>query len=167
MTITIIGGCPGTGKTTLSKLLAGRSEKGLHLETDLFFNFIANKLDPSAPDAHTQNETVLKAWCAAARAYSDGEYDVFVDGVIGPWWFDQLNTDLGEYRYVMLKSDLQTCLERVASRDGQASATAEVVQRIHQQFVQSEVAFSGIVIETSGVSLDQLAERFDTFIFNN
>ena len=158
MTITIIGGCPGTGKTTLASRLAKNNRRGVHVETDRFFDFIANKIDPSKPGAHQQNEVVLTAWCAATLAYQAAGYEVFIDGVIGPWWFEQLKAALGDFHYVMLRSDLQTCLDRVATREDQASATVAVVRRMHEQFESAATEYSGIILNTTGRSPDALLE---------
>ncbi|MFT4676629.1 MAG: guanylate kinase [Patiriisocius sp.] len=62
-------------------------------------------------------------------------YEVFIDGVIGPWWFDQLREQLGPFRYVLLSCDLQESLARVTIRQGQDSATPDIVRRMHDQFL--------------------------------
>ena len=132
MTITIIGGCPGTGKTTLASRLAKNNRRGVHVETDRFFDF--------------------------TLAYQAAGYEVFIDGVIGPWWFEQLKAALGDFHYVMLRSDLQTCLDRVATREDQASATVAVVRRMHEQFESAATEYSGIILNTTGRSPDALLE---------
>jgi len=157
VTITVVGGCPGTGKSTLAQTLALQAN-GIHLETDKFFDFVANKIDPSTKPARKQNEAVLGAWCSAAIAYSESGYDVFVDGVIGPWWFPQLDEKLKNYRYVMLEADLETCVDRVRKRQGQASATETIVKTMHQQFVASD--FNGERIDTASKSAEQIASSF-------
>ena len=163
MAVFIIGGCPGTGKTTLSRQLAMDDPQGVHLETDRFFDFIPNKLDPSTPEAKQQNEAVLNAWCAAANSYSNHGYQVYVDGVIGPWWFDQLDIELGHYQYLMLHADLETCLARVANREGQASATTSVVQHMHTQFTdaeKSEIQYLDVSQMDKQVVLDRVKGHF-------
>lgn len=162
MSIIVIGGCPGTGKTTLARELSKRSPNGVHLVTDNFFDFLSHKVDPSTKPAQHQNEIVLSAWCAAARSYDAGGYDVFVDGVIGPWWLPILDRELGEYRYIMLQADLDICLRRVEERDGQSSATPAVVRRMHEQFSTADQ--SSLLVLDSTQSLENLAEEVLTVV---
>lgn len=108
---------------------------GVHLESDRFFDFLAHKLDPSTPAAKTQNETVVESYGAAAHTYAAGGYAVYLDGVIGPWMLPLLIPILGDIDYVLLHAGEEVALERVKSRDGQASARPSVVLRMHKQFV--------------------------------
>lgn len=83
MPISIISGTPGAGKTSLARLLSLSEPKGVHIESDVFFRFLAHRVDPSLPDAQEQNLTVVRAYVAAANQYSAGGYSVYLDGVIG------------------------------------------------------------------------------------
>ena len=132
--VMIIAGPPGSGKTTLASALARRSVRGVHLETDLFYRFLAHPLDPSTPTARAQNTVVVNAFLQAASAFSAGGYDVFVDGVIGPWWLDTVASVLPDYGYVLLHVELQIALDRTRLRSDQASASPEVVRTMHRQF---------------------------------
>lgn len=40
--ILILSGPPGSGKTTIAKLLGARRERAVHLESDAFFDFITS-----------------------------------------------------------------------------------------------------------------------------
>jgi adenylate kinase family enzyme len=42
MSITIISGTPGAGKTSLARALAAGDPKGVHIETDEFFRFLSH-----------------------------------------------------------------------------------------------------------------------------
>jgi len=72
MAITIIGAPPGTGETTLARLLSAGESRGVHIESDRFFHFVAHRVDPSLPGANSQNATVVRAYVAAALEYSAG-----------------------------------------------------------------------------------------------
>lgn len=52
--VTIISGCSGSGKTSLAQALADASGRGVHLETDLFYRFLAHPLNPSKPEIQDQ-----------------------------------------------------------------------------------------------------------------
>jgi cytidylate kinase len=148
--ITIVSGGLGTGKTTLSRALAQAEPAGLHLVADTFFHFPAHLLEPTTPESHTQNTTIMKALGRAAAAFVEGGYDVFLDGVIGPWF---LPTLLGEWdgvarvEYVLLRATLEEALARVLRRDG--PATRARVYAMHEAFTEVE-GYAQHVIETTG-----------------
>jgi thymidylate kinase len=148
--IIVVSGPPGSGKTTVSRYLASHAARGVHLATDHFFEFLPNRLDPSLPGSEQQNLTILNAWCAAANAYSAGGYAVFIDGVIGPWWFENLKAGFGSFRYALLMADLETCLARTQSRSGQPEANPDVVRRMHEQFARVESDWIAHVIDATG-----------------
>ena len=81
--LTIVAGCPGTGKTTLASQLSTASPRGLHLVADMFYDFIEEVISPILPESHAQNTTVTIATARAAATFaSRGGYDVFIDGVV-------------------------------------------------------------------------------------
>ncbi len=132
--VTIISGCPGSGKTSLAQALADVSGRGVHLETDLFYRFLAHPLNPSKPESKAQNTTVVKAFLAATAAFAVDDYEVFVDGVIEPWWLPQIQDQLAPVHYVLLHADPDTVLARTAARTTQPSADSTVVRTMHSQF---------------------------------
>ena len=116
--ITIISGCPGTGKTTLSRALARAAPAGLHLITDTFYHFPAHPLDPTTPESHAQNTTIITKIGRAADASGEGGYDVFLDGVVGPWFLQRcsMSGTLGyAWSHVILRATLAEELARVLS----------------------------------------------------
>jgi cytidylate kinase len=150
--ITIISGCPGTGKTTLSRALADAEGAGLHLVTDTFYHFPAHPLDPTTPASHAQNTTIMRAIGRATAAFVEGGYDVFVDGVIGPWFLPTLLIEWSavlRVEYVILQATLAEELARVLRRDG--PATQARVQAMHKAFAERG-GDARHVIETTGRS---------------
>ena len=136
MTIVVVAGTPGSGKTTLAATLAAEEPLGVHLETDQFYGFVSHPLDPSTPESRAQNETIARSYSAAATAFADDGYQVFIDGVIGPWWLALLRDCLGGFDYVLLHASLDATILRVEARRAmrQASASVRVVRAMHPQF---------------------------------
>jgi cytidylate kinase len=89
--IVIISGSPGSGKSTITQILAENSpyEKTVHIHTDDFYKYICKGyIEPWQNGAGEQNATVLETIALCAKSFADGGYEVFVDGVIGPWFIN-------------------------------------------------------------------------------
>lgn len=162
--VTIVSGCPGTGKSAFSRLLAGQHEMGVCIETDTFYHFLAHRLDPSTPESKPQNTTVMRSFLLAACSFYEDGYDVLIDGVIGPWWLDTIREILPRFEFVILHEDRATVLQRTSERakTAQASANPKLVRVMHGQFdALTETAKR--TIDTSGkttqVVLDEFMER--------
>jgi cytidylate kinase len=135
--IVIVSGSPGSGKTTLARRLAQLVPKGLHLEADTFFRFPAQPIDPATPAAHEQNASIMRALGRTAASFARDGYVVVLDGVIGPWFFSTLASELPgdfEIELIVLHARLELALERVRSREGQGASAR--VAHMHQAFAK-------------------------------
>jgi RecA/RadA recombinase len=122
MTIAIITGPPGAGKTTVASHLAASSQLGVHLVGDQVFHWVVGGyVPPWMPGTSRQNGTVISAMAAAAARFADGGYDVFVDGIIGPWFLPYWLQAAGRGRpthYFVLRPSRQTAGMRATGRRG-------------------------------------------------
>ena len=119
--IAIVSGCPGSGKTTLSRSLALSVPNGLHLVSDHFYQFPAVPIDPTRPESQHQNTVIMRALARSARTFSEGGYYVILDGVIGPWFLPLLREELKgleSVSYVVLRASESVALRRVRAREG-------------------------------------------------
>jgi cytidylate kinase len=158
--LTIISGGLGTGKTTLCRALAEAAPTGLHLVTDTFYHFPAHPLDPTTPASHAQNTTIMSAIGRAAAAFVEGGYDVFVDGVVGPWFLPTLLHEWGAMpgvEYVILQATRAEALARVLRRDG--PATSARVHAMHKAFADLD-GYARHVIETTGRSAEAVRAEY-------
>jgi cytidylate kinase len=160
--ITIISGCPGSGKTTLAHQLASLEDRGLHLLSDTFYRFPARPIDPASPAAHQQNTSIIRALGRAAGSFAEDDYTVVLDGVIGPWFLPVLVREFPtgvHLEYVVLRARLEHALERVRSRQGPGASTT--VTHMHRAF--SELGrFSRCALDTSHSSATEVLDLFLT-----
>jgi len=87
--IVLVTGPQAAGKTTVSALLAGRFERGVHLDGDAFRRFIVAGRAEMTPDASDEALAQLRLryriTAAAAHAYVEAGFEVVVDDVVaGP-----------------------------------------------------------------------------------
>ena len=138
--VLILTGAPGVGKTTTARILAARSDRAVHLESDLFFHFIqSGYVEPWKPESHDQNRIVMRIVADAAAAYAAAGYFTIVDGIIIPgWFFEPLRDSLREAGHqvanAVLRAPLSVCASRARTRGSQPLADPEVVERISHSF---------------------------------
>jgi cytidylate kinase len=156
--VVIVSGCPGCGKTTLSKALAGRRPRGLHLLSDVFYGFPAAPIDPTRPESAHQNTVIMRALGRSARAFAEGGYDVFLDGVVGPWFLPVLREELsgaGPVSYLLLHLPEPEAVRRVRARQGPGMSP-----RVRHMAAAFDAApeLRGHRIDAAGLSADAVLE---------
>lgn len=120
--IVIVSGACGTGKTSIARLLAKNSTYAyaVHIHTDDFYQYIRKGyITPWLDSSGDQNETVIDAVVASTKRFSEGGYEVFVDGVIGPWFLQpwiKLAEEGFDIRYIVLRPDEETTISRALER---------------------------------------------------
>ena len=111
--IIIITGSPGTGKSTISSILAKESNmsKSVNMQTDDFYHYLSKgAIPPHLPESNKQNLVVIEAFLEAAKRYARGGYDVIVDGIVGPWFLEPwkaLAQEDYEVHYIVLRASME------------------------------------------------------------
>lgn len=155
--ITIVTGSPGAGKTTLAHHVSTRHPRGLHIPADLFYTFPAHWVPPVLPEAHEQNAAVIAAVSRTAAAFASRRYEVFLDGIIGPWFLPVVAAELGAtgipIEYVVLQVSLDQAIRRATSRTRPGSEA--VVRQMHAQF-QELGDYASHVFDTTDLGIDDV-----------
>lgn len=138
--VLILTGAPGSGKTTVARLLAAKAERAVHLEADQFFHFIqSGYIEPWKPESHKQNTTVMHVVARAAASYAKAGYFTIIDGIISPRWFlepvrDALRAAGHPVAYAVLRAPLPVCLSRARERSTDQLSDAAVIERLAREF---------------------------------
>lgn len=152
----------------MAQLLAAKSRRAVHLESDRFFHFIqAGYIEPWKPESHEQNTTVMRIVAQAAAGYANAGYLTIIDGIVIPRWFlrplrDSLSAAGHRVAYAVLRAPLAVCLERAGSRASNRLSDAAVVERLWHDFAdlgpfETHVIDSGA--QAADATADALAER--------
>ncbi|MFE5338829.1 DinB family protein [Isoptericola sp. NPDC056578] len=140
MTVTILTGPPGAGKTTVAALLGAATDRpAVTLTTDTFYRSITTGfVPPYLSGSQRQNEVVAEALVAAATAYARGGYDVVLDGVVGPWFLPPFRTAAAregwDLAYVVLRPALDATLARATGRADAELRDPAAVRSMHAAF---------------------------------
>jgi adenylate kinase family enzyme len=136
----ILTGPPGAGKTTVGALVARRYELAVHLEADHFFHFIAaGGIEPWRPEAHEQNERVMRIVGEAAAGYARAGYFTIIDGILIPGWFyepvrDRLAASDVDVSYAILRPPLEACIARAGGRPDRPLRERAVMDQLWMSF---------------------------------
>jgi len=139
----VVTGPPGAGKSTVARLLADNFDRSVLVEGDAFFAFLANgRIDPWLPDSHDQNTVVVEAAASAAGQFASSGYATIYDGVLGPWFLATFLAAAGtnELDYVILLPSIETCVNRVATRQGHGFADGPATRKMHDEFTKAVIS---------------------------
>ncbi|GAA2380616.1 AAA family ATPase [Streptomyces carpaticus] len=147
----------------MARLLADRLTPSVHLHTDDFWSAIKRgAIAPYLPEAHQQNEVVLRVLVSAAFGYADGGYQVICDGVVGPWFIDLFRAAAREralpLSYVILRPDERTTVARATARSGDALTDPGPVRALHGQF-SGLGGYEAHVLDSTGLTAEATADR--------
>lgn len=146
----IITGPPGAGKSTVARVVAGRFERSVLVEGDVFFRFISRgAIAPWLREANAQNEVVTQAAAAAAGRYAVGGFMTVYDGMVGPWFLPTfLNaTGLDHVEYVVLLPSLERCIEGVATRAGHGFTDEDATRHMYRQFARAAIDRRHVLVD--------------------
>jgi predicted kinase len=138
--ILVLTGPPGVGKSTTAEILAGRSDRAVHLESDAFFRFIrSGYVEPWRTESHEQNELVMRLVAQAAVGYATAGYFTIVDGIVIPRWFlEPLRAAFREaghrVAYAVLRAPLSLCTARLRDREAVPLAEPEAIEQLWRSF---------------------------------
>lgn len=161
--IVLVTGPQAAGKSTVSALLAGRFERGVHLDGDAFRRFIVAgrfEMTPSAsPEALAQLRLRYRITASAAHAYLAAGFDVVVDDVVaGPMLaevIELLGIDARRVFVLLPSRDVVADRERRRSQKGYGAWSVDELSELFE----TGTPRIGTWIDTSSMTEHETVDR--------
>jgi predicted kinase len=135
VTLLVVAGPPGVGKSTVSRLLAEAEPLSLHLHSDDLYTWVVRGyVEPWKPASLAQNTTLNSATAVVADRIAEGGYFTVVDGVLGPWGLEPWRALDRPVHYAVLRPSLAATLDRASDRPGHPLQDLDVVRQMHGYF---------------------------------
>jgi hypothetical protein len=137
--VLVVSGCSAVGKSTVSELLRVALDPSLHMQSDVFCRFFEDPFpDPVTPEGAHRYRYIGAAQAAAATQFALGEYTVILDGMMFPHGVDGMAEICGRrgvnVHYAVLRTDLDTCLQRSRRRDPTGPVDLDGFTALHSTF---------------------------------
>jgi predicted ABC-type ATPase len=164
VSLLVVTGPPGVGKSTVAALVADRLPRSVLIEGDAFFAFLRQgAIDPWLPESHAQNQVVVEATALATGRFAL-DYTTVFDGVIGPWFVDAFlaGTGLDALDYVVLLPDVEVCVERVLTRLDHGFRDEAAARKMHDEFARCDIDARHLLRNhtTADAAADEVADRW-------
>ncbi len=160
--VIVVSGVPGAGKSSVSRALAQRFERGAHIEADALQNMIVSGASWPDPELTPESERQLRLrvtnGCHLADSFAAAGFCAVLDDIFIGARIDHLCADLlmRPFHFVMLNPSLDALRHRNATRDKRDAFSQS--QQLHA-VVQSKTQRIGLWLDTSALSQAQTIER--------
>ena len=160
--VIVVSGLPGAGKSSVSRALAQRFERGAHIEADTLQKMIVSGASWPDPEITPESERQLRLrvthGCRLADSFAAAGFCAVLDDIFIGDRIDHLRADLvtRPFHFVMLNPSLDALRHRNATRDKRD--VFHQSQQLHP-VVQSKSQRIGLWLDTSGLSEAQTVER--------